>query len=388
MLYYAKQFIDDDDINEVVQVLKSNSITQGPKLIEFEELVSSKVKVKYSVAVNSATSALHLACLALGLKKGDYLWTSSISFVASANCALYCQASIDFVDIDINTGLMSMQLLEEKLKHAKKLNKLPKIIIPVHLAGTSCDMKYLYKLSTKYGFKIIEDASHAIGGKFEDIFVGSCQYSDVTVFSFHPVKIITTGEGGMALTKDKNIYNKIKALRGHGIFSDDFSINSPGPWYYEQRLLGFNYRITEIQAALGISQLKKLDKFVSKRNILVNYYREKLLDSEFFTLLEEPKKVYSSYHLAIIKIKKSNKLLHKNLFKWMRKNNIWVQLHYWPIHLQPYYQKMGFRRGYLKNSEYYAESCFSIPLHYKTKRQEQNLVLELLEKGIREIKNL
>mgnify|MGYP001418505483 CR=1 FL=1 len=387
MLYYARQFIDNEDIDSVVKVLRSNTITQGPKLDEFEKLVSLNVNADFALAVNSATSALHLSCLALGVSKGDYVWTSSISFVASANCALYCGANIDFVDIEPNTGLISINKLEQKLKIAHKEGKLPKVIIPVHLAGTSCDMKSIFSLSKKYGFKIIEDASHAIGGKYCGKSVGSCEYSEITVFSFHPVKIITTGEGGMALTNNKKTYEKIKALRGHGIFSDGFELESPGPWYYEQQFLGYNYRFTEIQAALGISQLKKLEMFVSKRNEIAHYYRQKLLNSEFYSLLKVPFDVYSSYHLAIIKIKNSNKILHRNLFEWMRKNKVWVQLHYWPVHLQPYYRKIGFKQGYLPNSEEYAQSCFSIPLHFKTSIEEQDLVLDLLDKGIKELAN-
>ncbi len=385
MLYYSRHFIDNDDINEVVGVLKSAAITQGPKLIEFENAVSKKVNVDYSIAVNSATSALHLACISLGLRDGDYLWTSSISFVASSNCGLYCGAEVDFVDIDPLTGLMSVEALRSKLEVAYCENKLPKILIPVHLAGTSCDMKAIYELSLKYGFKIIEDASHAIGGKYQNQLVGSCQYSDATVFSFHPVKIITTGEGGMVLTNDNQISEKVKMLRGHGIDSENFELESPGPWYYEQQLLGYNYRITDIQTALGISQLRKLDQFVEKRNEVANYYRENLSENKYFSLLDIPDGVYSSYHLAIIRIIDSNKEIHRELFEWMRNNEIWVQLHYWPIHLQPFYKKLGFKRGYLPNSELYAESCFSIPLHFKTTTQEQDKVMSLLQDGIDKI---
>ena len=385
MLYYSKQFIDDEDIAEVVKVLKSGPLTQGPKLTEFEDLVSNKINVKYAIAVNSATSALHLACIALELKKGDYLWTSPISFVASANCALYCGAEVDFVDIEPLTGLMSISSLRLKLEVAAKENKLPKILIPVHLSGTCCDMKAIYELSLKYGFKIIEDASHAIGGKYHNEYVGSCKFSDISVFSFHPVKIITTGEGGIALTKSKEIADKLKLLRGHGINNEEFQLDSPGPWYYEQQILGFNYRITDIQMALGISQLKKLDKFVDKRNKLAKYYKKKLFENEFFTLLDIPENVYSSYHLAVVRILYSDKTIHRKLFEWMRNKEVWVQLHYWPIHLQPFYRRLGFKRGYLPNSENYAESCFSIPLHYKTTNSEQDKVIALLEEGIKKI---
>ena len=280
MLYYSKQYIDDDDIQSVIDVLKSGAITQGNKLVEFEELLARKVGVNYSLAVNSATSALHLACISLGLEEGDYLWTSSISFVASANCGLYCKANIDFVDIHPRTGLMSITALENKLKIAALEKKLPKIVIPVHLAGSSCDMEAIKHLSKEYGFKIIEDASHAVGGRYKSKFVGSCEFSDITVFSFHPVKIITTGEGGMLLTNNQYIFKKINMLRGHGITYEELELKSPGPWYYEQQILGFNYRITDIQCALGISQLKKLDNFVEKRNALANYYKKKIYNKK------------------------------------------------------------------------------------------------------------
>ena len=385
MLYYSKHSIDEDDISAVVNVLKSSAITQGPELNKFEDSISRKLIVKHAIAVNSATSALHLSCMALGLKKGDYLWTSSISFVASANCGLYCGANVDFVDINPTTGLISIEALKIKLESAASNNKLPKIIIPVHLGGSSCDMKSIYELSQKYEFKIIEDASHAIGGKYQNQYVGSCKYSDISVLSFHPVKIITTGEGGMVLTNNDDIYQKIKKLRGHGITSEEFELETPGPWYYEQQLLGYNYRITDIQAALGTSQLKKLDKFVEKRNKLADYYRDILLENKYFKLMEVPQNVYSAYHLAIIRIINSSSKIHRKLFEWMRENQVWVQLHYWPIHLQPYYKKLGFRRGYLPESEKYAESCFSIPLHVKTTKEEQDLVLNLLNRGIEKI---
>lgn len=387
MLYYSQHSIDDDDINEVIKVLKSATITQGSKLVEFENSVKEKLNVNHAVAVNSATSALHLACIALNLSKGDYLWTSSISFVASSNCGLYCGAKVDFVDINPKTGLISIKALKRKLEFAAIKNKLPKVLIPVHLAGSSCDMESIKELSKEYGFKIIEDASHAIGGKYKDNYVGSCQYSDISVLSFHPVKIITTGEGGMVLTNNEDIHQKVKMLRGHGITSEVFELETPGPWYYEQQLLGFNYRITDIQAALGTSQLKKLDQFVQNRNKVADYYRNKLTNNKYFKLMELPQNVYSSYHLAIIRILDSSPKIHRQLFEWMRENQVWVQLHYWPIHLQPFYKKLGFSRGYLPNSENYAESCFSIPLHVKTTKEQQDLVLNLLNRGIENIFN-
>ena len=388
MLTYAKQYISFGDIIEIIKVLKSETLTQGKKLIEFETKVSQKVGAKYSVATNSATSALHIACIALGLGKNDYLWTSPISFVASSNCSYYCGAEVDFVDIDPNSGLMCTKKLREKLKIAKAENKLPKILIPVHLAGTSCDMEEIFKLSKKYGFKIIEDASHAIGGKYKGNYVGSCKYSDITVFSFHPVKIITTGEGGMALTNNNDLYEHMNLLRGHGIRRKNFKETSPGPWYYEQNILGFNYRITDFQCALGINQLKKLDKFVIKRNKLVEYYHLKFEEIKEIKLLETPENVYSSYHLAIISIQNISVEGHKFLFEFMRRKGIFVQLHYWPIHLQPFYLKKGFSKGQFKNSENYSKSCFSIPLFYELTKQQQDKVIKFLKEGLYNLKKI
>ena len=385
MLYYARQHIEEDDLEAVSEVLKSPTLTQGKKLVEFEKEVSKKVNAKYSVAVNSATSALHLACISLDLQAGDILWTSSISFVASANCAVYCNAEVDFIDIDPKNGLISISIFKDKLKRAAASNRLPKIVIPVHLAGASCDMEAIHKLSLEYGFKIIEDASHAVGGYYKNYPVGSCKFSDITVFSFHPVKIITTGEGGMALTNSESLFKKIAMLRGHGINSNDFELESPGPWYYEQQLLGYNYRITDIQCALGLSQLNKLRKFVERRNTLAEYYREVLSSNPDLRLLDVPENVYSAYHLAIVKILNSDKTKHRRLFEWMRKNNVWVQLHYWPIHLQPFYKNLGFKRGYLPNAEEYSESCFSIPLHFNINKFDQDKVVNLLRMGLRNI---
>ena len=263
MIKYSQQDISAEDIRAVVDALKGDVLTQGPLLVKFESKIAERVAAKYAISTNSATSALHLSCIALGLKKGDTVWTSPISFVASANCALYCRASVDFVDIDPDTALMNVDLLEIKLKHAEKIGKLPKILIPVHLAGSICNMKRISQLSKKYGFAVIEDASHAIGATYFDQPVGNCKYSDITIFSFHPVKVMTTLEGGIAVTNSKLLADKISKLRGHGITReiDEFAIESPGPWYYEQQDLGFNYRFNEIQAALGISQLSRLDDF-------------------------------------------------------------------------------------------------------------------------------
>ena len=278
MLPYGKQDIVQTDINAVLDVLKSDFLTQGPKVPLFEKSVSDYCGAKYGIAVNSATSALHIACLALCLEKGDWLWTSPNSFVASANCGLYCKAKVDFIDIDAQTYNISVDKLEKKLIQAKKENKLPKVVIPVHFSGQSCDMRGIYKLSKKYGFKIIEDASHAIGGKYLDQPIGGCQYSDITIFSFHPVKIITTAEGGMATTNNVQLAEKMNLYRSHGITRDKRlmkkSLNES--WYYQQIDLGFNYRMTELQAALGISQMKRLDGFIKKRHIAISAYKSLL----------------------------------------------------------------------------------------------------------------
>ena len=359
---YSKQHISQEDIDAVSLVLKSKFITQGPYVDTFEKAISKKVKAKYAIALNSATSALHLACLALDLKEGDYLWTTPISFVASANCARYCSANVSFVDINSSTGLISINELEEKLIIAAKKNKLPKIIIPVHLGGASCDMKKIYDLSRKYNFRIIEDASHALGGLYEQEPVGSCKYSDVTVFSFHPVKMITTGEGRMVTTNDINIANKIKTLRSHGItkLEKDFIYEMPGDWYYEQQSLGFNYRITDLCCALGTSQLSRLENFIFERTNIDNKYRELLQDTSF-NMIEIKSNVKSSFHLSILKLPAVDKNLHKFIFEGLKKKNIGVQLHYLPIHLQPYYREMNFKKGDYPESEAYAISSLSIP---------------------------
>ena len=278
---YGRQNITHQDIEAVIDVLKSPAITQGNKVPEFENKICTSVNSSYAVAVNSATSALHIACKALGVEPGDYVWTSPITFVASSNCALYCGASVDFVDIDYETGLISISKLEEKLKLAASKNILPKILIPVHLGGASCDMKRIHELSKIYDFRVIEDASHAIGGRYKDFNVGSCKFSDITVFSFHPVKIITTGEGGIATTNSREISERMRLLRSHGITKDEskFIYNSRKPWKYEQQELGFNYRMTDIQAALGISQLTRLKQIVSSRNNIAKLYKDLLIGS-------------------------------------------------------------------------------------------------------------
>ena len=382
-LPYGKHSISSRDIKRVIKALQSDYITQGPLIPEFETKIAEAVSSKYAISTNSATSALHIACLALGLNSDDYVWTSPISFVASSNCALYCGAKIDFVDINPNTGLIDENLLENKLKEASINKKLPKILIPVHLAGTSCNMQKLSKLAQKYEFKIIEDASHALGGKYKNMHVGSCQFSDITVFSFHPVKMITTGEGGVATTNSLALSEKMNKLRCHGITKNktEFIHKQEGPWHYEQNILGFNYRLTDIQAALGISQLERLENIVKKRNLLLNFYKSisKDLDISF---LEIPEDCLSSVHLAVIKLNNFNSKVHKNIFQKMRDNNIGVQLHYMPIHLQPFYSKLGFKKGDFPNAERYAKNSFSLPMFTDLKRQDQTRVINTLKESL------
>lgn len=378
---YGRQNISNSDIEAVIKVLKSPLITQGPTVPLFEKSISNYVNSTYSVAVNSATSALHVSCLALGLGKGDYLWTSPITFVASANCALYCGAKVDFVDIDMNTGLLDINLLNEKLSKAKRENQLPKVVVPVHFAGSSCNMREIYQLSKEFGFKILEDASHAIGGKLYGEPVGNCKYSDICVFSFHPVKIITTAEGGVATTNNPYFARKMYEFRSHGITKDpNLFKNLPSrPWSYEQQSLGFNYRLTEIQAALGLSQMKNLDNFIAERNRLWRIYKEKL-EGLPLSLLNIPEDVVSSLHLAVFFINAHDPEKHEFIFSKLREANIGVQVHYIPVHLQPFYKSIGFKKGYLPNSERFAESVISLPLFPGLKEEEQNYVVSELSK--------
>ncbi len=380
---YGRQNITQKDIDCVVKVLKSPMITQGPVVSIFENKIAKKVEVKNVVAVNSATSALHIACLALGLGKNDWLWTSSITFVASANCGLYCKANIDFVDINPLTGLISIEALKIKLKKAETQGKLPKVLIPVHLAGASCDMKSIGELAKQYKFSVIEDASHAIGGKYNNKPVGSCEYSDICVFSLHPVKIITTGEGGLATTNKKNLAQKMYDLRSHGITKEvsRFKRKSEGPWAYEQQSLGFNYRMTDFQAALGISQLKRLEKIISERNKQYKIY-EKLLTDHPVHLLKIMKGVQSSVHLAIIRLEDNKAKSHKEVFQFLRKSGIGVQLHYSPVHLQPYFRDLGFNDGDLPVSEAYAKSSMSVPLFPGLTKSEIKYVVKMITKAL------
>ena len=382
MIPYGKQSINQSDIDSVVSVLQSDFLTQGLQTPLFEKTVSNYCGSKYGVAVNSATSALHIACLALGLGKGDYLWTSPNTFVASANCGLYCGAKVDFVDIDLKTYNLSIEELEEKLIQAKKDNKLPKIIIPVHFAGQSCDMRKIHSLSQEYGFNIIEDASHAIGGRYLDKPIGGCQYSDITVFSFHPVKIITTAEGGLATTNNKELLTRMQLYRSHGVTRDPKLITKEieGSWYYQQVALGFNYRMTELQAALGVSQMGRLDEFVAIRHKLRKRY-DLLLNGSQIIKPYQDKESYSALHLYPIQINLDE--VDKNrqqVFNELRLNNIGVNVHYIPIHTQTYYSQFGFRLGDFPNSEAYYNKAISIPIHSGMSVNQQDLVINSINK--------
>ena len=362
---YGKQNINQADVDAVVDVLKSDFLTQGPQVPAFEKSVAQLVGAQHALALNSATSALHIACLALGLGKGDLLWTSPITFVASSNCALYCGADVDFVDVDSQTYNMSIAALKLKLEQAKKENKLPKIVVPVQLCGQPCDMAKIYALSQEYGFKIIEDASHAIGGKYQGTYVGAGQYSDITIFSFHPVKIVTTAEGGMALTNDAKLAQKMDLLRSHGVTrSQDLMSKEPeGPWYYQQVDLGFNYRMTELQAALGISQMHRLEQFVAKRHDIAKVYNQILQDLPVVLPYQLPE-TYSGLHLYVIRLKLDEiSKTRKEVFELLREKGIGVNVHYIPVHTQPYYENLGFKQGDFPEAESYYASAISLPMY-------------------------
>jgi len=377
---YGRQDIDSEDIKAVIDVLSSDFLTQGPAVDAFETAIGSYVGAQYAVACNSATSALHLACLALGVGPGDRVWTSAITFVASSNCALYCGAAVDFVDIDLATYNMSMDALTEKLAIAKLSGSLPKVLIPVHMAGQSCDMQAIYALSQEYGFKVIEDASHAIGGRHRDDPIGSCNFSDITVFSFHPVKIITTGEGGMAVTNSAVLADKMNLLRSHGITREPTQMQgrSDGPWYYEQIDLGFNYRMTDIQAAVGLSQSKKIERYVLRRNEIAERYKSALMDLPI-TLPAVLENNYSAFHLFIILLSAGiTKSRHLEVFSQLREAGIGVNIHYIPVYLQPYYQKMGFKKGYCPNAEEYYSRAISLPIFPNLSIAQQDFVASKL----------
>ncbi|MFP5268884.1 UDP-4-amino-4,6-dideoxy-N-acetyl-beta-L-altrosamine transaminase [Coleofasciculus sp.] len=377
---YGRQDINQSDIDAVVAVLKSDWITQGPAIERFEQAVANYCGVKYAVAVSSATAALHIACLAVGLGKGDSLWTSPNTFVASANCGLYCGADVDFVDIDPRTYNLSVDELEGKLAWTDQQGRLPKVVVPVHFAGQSCEMERIAVLSQRYRFKIIEDASHAIGGRYLQQPIGSCSFSDMAVFSFHPVKIITTGEGGMVLTNQRDLYEKLIRLRTHGITRnpDLMQGESHGSWYYQQLELGFNYRMTDIQAALGVSQLHRLDEFVERRRFLANRYNQLLQDLPIVLPWQHPD-TNSSWHLYVIRLKldKISKT-HRQVFEELRLAGIGVNLHYIPVHTQPYYQKLCFRVGDFPKAEQYYQEAISIPLYAGLTKENQDTVVASL----------
>lgn len=381
MIPYGRQNINEADIQAVIDVLRSEFITQGPAIERFEKTVAEYCGAQFAIAVSSATAALHIACLVAGLGPGDRLWTSPITFVASANCGLYCGATVDFVDIDPHTYNMSVAALEQKLIAAKAEGTLPKVVIPVHLAGQSCEMEAIHRLAKTYGFTVIEDASHAIGGAYQGQKVGSCQFSDMTVFSFHPVKIVTTGEGGMVLTNNPQLAEQLQLLRSHGITRTPAQMEHEpdGPWAYEQITLGFNYRITDIQAALGASQMQRIDEFVQHRHELAARYNQKLAHLPLILPFQHPD-CHSAFHLYIIRLKtREIRQSHAQVFTALREAGIGVNLHYIPVHTQPYYRKLGFTPGNFPAAEAYYSQAISLPLFYDLSEGQQDQVIEALE---------
>ena len=373
---YGRQNISEADIQAVVDVLRSDFLTQGPAITAFEKAMAQYCGAKYAVAVSNATAGLHIACMVAGLSQGDTLWTSPNTFVASANCGRYCGADVDFVDIDPKSYNMSVEALEKKLIQAKVHNQLPKVVIPVHLAGQSCPMDRIHRLAQEYNFTVIEDASHAIGGTYQDKKIGNGQFSDMTVFSFHPVKIMTTGEGGLVLTNRKDLYEQLIRLRSHGTTRDESLMEtaSDGPRYYQQIELGYNYRITDIQAALGLSQLNRLDEFVSKRHELAKRYNKLLKELPLTTPWQDPD-TYSAFHLYIIRVDATN---HRQIFEGLRAKGIGVNLHYIPVHTQPYYKKLGFKVGDFPQAEAYYAEAISLPLYYDLTEAQQDQVVQAL----------
>lgn len=384
MIPYGRQDIQQEDIDAVLGVLQSDFLTQGPMVPCFEQAIADKVGANHALAVNSATSALHIACLSLGLGKGDWLWTTPVTFVASANCGLYCGARVDFVDIDPRTYNLCPQALERKLQQAEREGRLPKILVAVHLCGQPCEMQPIHALGQRYGFRIIEDASHAIGGKYQGEYIGNGRYSDITIFSFHPVKIVTTAEGGMALTNDERIARRMDLLRSHGITRDPAKMTheTDGPWYYQQIDLGYNYRMTELQAALGVSQLERLDGYVAKRNALADDYDAALTGLPLTTPYQHPDS-YSARHLYVIRLW-LDKITgtHRQVFEQLRERGIGVNLHYIPVHTQPYYQKLGFEPGDFPESEAYYVEAISLPLFPTMSKDQQAEVITALTSAL------
>ena len=382
---YGRQSISQDDIQAVVEVLQSDWLTTGPAVESFETAVAEYCGARYAVAVNSATSALHIACMALGLGKGEMLWTTPNTFVASANCALYCGADVDFVDIDPHTYNMSVSALQKKLEMAKKKGQLPKVVVPVHFSGQPCDMRGIAALAKEYGFAVIEDASHAIGATYETSRIGNCQYSDMTVFSFHPVKIITTAEGGMVTTQNQQLAERLYLYRSHGITRDPANMqgDSHGDWYYQQIDLGYNYRITDLQCALGTSQMKRIDTFLTRRREIAAIYDRELQGLPLL-LPKQQRNVQSAWHLYVIQIDESKAAKNrKKVFDFLRSKGIGVNVHYIPVHTQPYYQqKFGFQNGDFPVAEAYYRQAISLPMYAELSQEQQQQVIHVLTEAL------
>ena len=384
MIPYGRQHITEEDVSAVVEALTSDFLTQGPAVPRFEQAVLEVCHAQHAVACNSATSALHVACLALGLGEGDWLWTTPVTFVASANCGLYCGAQVDFVDIDPRTYNMSVQALEAKLQQAKVTGRLPKVVVPVHLCGQPCDMQAIHALGQEYGFKIIEDASHAIGGKYHNEPIGNCRFSDITVFSFHPVKIVTSAEGGMAVTNDAALAQRMELLRSHGITREPSLMTKPmdGPWYYQQVDLGYNYRMTDLQGALGASQMTRLEAYVARRHELARRYDKLLTDLPVVTPWQHPDG-YSGLHLYVVRLQLDQiSKSHLDVFNALRAKGILVNLHYIPVHTQPYYQAMGFKEGDFPEAECYYREAISLPMYPMLTDAQQDEVVAALKEAL------
>ncbi len=378
MIPYGKQEVTEDDVTAVARVLVSDLIAQGPQVEAFERAVAARVGARHGVAMNSATSALHVACLALGVGPGDIVWTSPITFVASANAALYCGAQVDFVDIDPKRWTMSVAALEAKLEAASQTGTLPKVVIPVHFMGEPCDMASIGALSQRYGFRVIEDAAHAIGGRYGNKPIGAGDHADITVFSFHPVKVITTGEGGMAMTNDDTLAHRLRSLRSHGITREGSEMEGEchGLWYYQQLSLGFNYRMTDIQGALGLSQLARLDEYVARRHALADRYDAALSRLPLDLPYRDPKH-YSGVHLYVVRLKRHSR---REVYDALRARGIGLNVHYIPVHTQPYYRKLGFKAGDFPASEAYYQEALTLPLYPTLSEAEQDQVIAAFHK--------